>query len=189
MIIGNNLETLRAELKKKVLTDKVKELNIKEEQEEEEKIEEEEEALFTDEEEDSIEEEVRGKGGKEEVVPSCPVQDDSDDEEEEEEEELGDIVIHKTEGEDDVLFVPLRKTRPVISDDEDTGAQEDRVAMATQGDNVGDENTGTQHREVAMATLGDVTENAIVTEEMNIMEGGTEEEEPPLIYTEPSDSK
>ena len=110
------------------------------------------------------------------------LQDDSDDEEEEEEEELGDIVIHKTEGEDDVLFVPLRKTRPVISDDEDTGAQEDRVAMAIQGDNVGDENTGTQHREVA-------TEDAIVTEEMNIMEGGAEEEEPPLVYTEPSDSK
>ena len=65
MIIGNNLETLRAELKKKVMTDKVKELNIKEEQEEEEKVEDEEEALFTDEEEDSIEEEVRGKGGRE----------------------------------------------------------------------------------------------------------------------------
>ncbi|XP_019853071.1 PREDICTED: claspin-like isoform X2 [Amphimedon queenslandica] len=161
-----NFETLRAELKKQVMTKRMKEIQKIEEiiKLEEEEEEEEEEAEFTDRETTEEEEE-------EEEYSESEVEDTS-------------VVVHKTEVEDDdILFVPLRKTRQlIIDDDDDDNTNNDTLATSSRDSH---ESLAT----AATATKGDIVEGESLMDKASIVEEkGREEEEPPLVYTEPSDS-
>ena len=88
------------------------------------------------------------------------------------------VVVHKTEVEDDdLLFVPLRKTRHLIIDDDDDD-NTNHILATSSGDSC----------ESRVTTQGDKGET-LIDKASVVEENGKDEDEPPLVCTEPSDSE